>query len=79
MPGRKEQNKTDLKKAYANCYQLDIFFKGIGKTVNESKNSFSENQNRSIPISPDLTNSLQEIPCTSKEENDSSCSKHILN
>ena len=35
MPGRKEQNKRDLKKASANCYQL-----GIRKKVNESKNSF---------------------------------------
>ena len=42
MPGRKEQNKRDLKKASANCYQL-----GIRKKINESKNSFSENQNRS--------------------------------
>ena len=78
MPGRKEQNKRDLKKASANCYQLDTFFKEIRKTVNESKNSFSENQSRSTPISPDLTNSLQEIPYTSKENN-SSCSEHILN
>ena len=39
MPGRKEQNKRDLKKASANCYQLDTFFKGIRKTVNVSKNS----------------------------------------
>ena len=78
MPGRKEQNKRDLKKASANCYQLDTFFKGIRKTVHTSKNSFSENQNRSTPISPDLTNSLQEIPYTSKENN-SSCSEHILN
>ena len=54
MPGRKEQNKRDLKKASANRYQLDTFFKVIRKTVNESKNSFSENQNRSTPVSPDL-------------------------
>ena len=40
MPGRKEQNKRDLKKASANCYQLDTFFKGIRKTVNESKKVF---------------------------------------
>ena len=53
-------------------------FKGIIKTVNESKNSFSENQNRSTPISLDLTNSSQDIPCTSKENN-GPCSKHILN
>ena len=67
MPGRKEQNKRDLKKASANCYQLDIFFTGIRKTVNESKNSFSENQNKSTSISLDLTNSLQEdIPCRGK-------------
>ena len=78
MPGRKEQNKRDLKKVSANCYQLDTFYKGIRKTVNESKNSFSKNQNRSTPIFPDLTNSLQEIPCTSKQNN-SSCSEHILN
>ena len=78
MPGRKEQNKKDLKKAFASCYQLDAFFKGIIKTVNESKNSFSENQNRSTPISLDLTNSSQDIPCTSKENN-GPCSKHILN
>ena len=78
MPGRKEQNKRDLKKASANCYQLDTFFKGIRKTVNESKNSFSENQNRSTPISLDLTNSSQDIPCTSKENNSPS-SEHILN
>ena len=37
MPGRKEQNQRDLKKACANYYQLDTFFKGIGKRVNESK------------------------------------------
>ena len=78
MPGRKEQNKRDLKKASANCYQLDEFINGIRKTVNESKNSFSENQNRSTPISLDLTNSSQDIPCTSKENN-SPCSEHILN
>ena len=78
MPGRKEQNKRDLKKASANCYQLDTFFKGIRKTVNESKSSFSKNQNRSTPISLDLTNSSQDIPCTSKENN-SPCSEHILN
>ena len=78
MPGRKEQNMRDLKKASANCYQLDTFFKGIRKTVNESKNSFSENQNRSTPISLDLTNSSQDIPCTSKENN-GPCSEHILN
>ena len=78
MPGRKEQNMRDLKKVSANCYQLDTFFKGIRKTVNESKNSFSENQNRSTPISLDLTNSSQDIPCTSKENN-SPCSDHILN
>ena len=78
MPGRKEQNNRDLKKASANCYQLDTFFKGIRKTVNESKNSFSKNQNRSTPISLDLTNSSQDIPCTSKENN-SPCSEHTLN
>ena len=78
MPGRKEQNKRDLKKASANCYQLDAFIKGIRKTVNESKNSFSENQNRSTPVYLDLTNSSQDIPCTSKENN-SPCSDHILN
>ena len=78
MPERKEQNKRNLKKASANCYQMDTFFKGIRKTVNESKNSFSENQNRSTPISLDLTNSSQDIPCTSKENN-SPCSEHILN
>ena len=65
MLGRKEQNKRDFKKASANCYQLDTFFKGIRKTVNDSKSSFSENQNRSTPISLDLTNSSQDIPCTS--------------
>ena len=59
-------------------YQLDTFFKGIKKTVNESKNSFLENQNRSTPISPDLTKRAQDIPCTSKENN-SPCSEHILN
>ena len=47
IPGRKEQNQRDLKKDCANCYQLDTFFKGIRKTVNESENSFSKNQNRS--------------------------------
>ena len=78
MPGRKEQNMRDLKKASANCYQLDTFFKGIRKIVNESKNSFSENQNRSSPISPDLANRSQDITCASKENN-SSCSEHILN
>ena len=78
MPGRKEQNKRDLKKASANCYQLDAFIKGIRKTVNESKNSFSENQNRSTPVYLDLTNSSQDIPCTSKENN-SPCSEHIFN
>ena len=36
MPGRREQNKTAFAKT-KNCYQLDTFFKGIGKTVNESK------------------------------------------
>ena len=77
MPGRKEQNNRDLKKASANCYQLDTFFKGIRKTVNESK-YFSENQNRSTPISPDLTKRSQYIPYTSKENN-SPCSEHILN
>ena len=78
MPGRKYQNKRDLKKASANCYHLDTFFKGIRKTVKESKKRFSENQNRSIPISLDFTNSSQDIPCTSKE-NKSPCSEHILN
>ena len=78
MPGRKEQNKSDLKKASANCCQLDTFFKGIRKTVNESKISFSENQNRSTPISPNFTNMSQNIPCASKE-NDSRYSEHILN
>ena len=78
MSGRKEQNKGDLKKACANCYQLDIFFKEIRKTVNESKKSFAKNQNRSTPISPNLTNSSQDIRCTSKENN-SPCSEHILN
>ena len=48
MPGRKEQNKGDLKKASANCYQLDTFFKGIKKTVNESKNPFSEDQQSNL-------------------------------
>ena len=37
-----------------------------------------KNQNRSTPISPDLTNNSQDIPCTSKENN-SPCSEHILN
>ena len=60
------------------CKLLLARYKGIGKTVNESKNSFSENQNRSTPISPDLTNSSQDTPCTSKENN-SPCSEHILN
>ena len=78
MPGRKEQNNRDLKKACTNCYQLDIFFKGIRKTANESKNSFWENQNRPTPISPDLKNSSKDIPCTSKENN-SPCSEYILN
>ena len=67
-----------MKKACANCYQLDIFFKGIRKTANESKNSFWENQNRPTPISPDLKNSSKDIPCTSKENN-SPCSEYILN
>ena len=78
MSGGKEQNKRDLKKASANCCQLDTFLKGIRKTVNESKISFSENQNRSTPISPNLTNMSQNIPCTSKETN-SRYSQHILN
>ena len=39
---------------------------------------FSENKNRSTPISLDLTNSSQDIPWTSKENN-SPCSEHILN
>ena len=78
MPGRKEQNKRGLKKVSANCYQLHTFFKGTRKTVNESTNSFSENQNRSTPISLDLTNSSQDIPCTSKENN-SPCFENILN
>ena len=78
MPGRKEQNMRDLKKASAYSHQLDPFFTGIRKTVNELKNSFSENQNRSTPISPDLTNRSQDIPCTSKEKC-SPCSEHILN
>ena len=78
MPGRNEQNKRELKKASANCYQLDAFFQGIRKTVNESKNSFSEYRNRSTPISPDLTNSSQDIPFKSKENN-SPCSEHISN
>ena len=78
MPGRNEQNKRELKKASANCYQLDAFFQGIRKTVNESKNSFSEYRNRSTPISPDLLNSSQDIPFKSKENN-SPCSEHILN
>ena len=78
MPGRKEQNKRNLKKASANCYQMDTFFKGIRKTVNESKNSFSENENRFTSISLDLTNRSQDIPCTSKE-NHGPCSEHILN
>ena len=60
------------------CKLLPARYKGIRKTVNESKNSFSENQNRSTPISPGLTNSSQDIPCTSKENN-SPCSEHILN
>ena len=71
MPGRKEQNKKDSKKASANCSQL-----GIRKKVNEAKNSFPENQNRSTQISPDLTNRSQDIPCTSKENN-TPCSEHI--
>ena len=78
MPGRKEPNKRDFKKASANCYQLDTFFKGIRKAVNGSKNSFSENQNRFTPISLDLTNSSQDISCTSKDNN-SPCSEQILN
>ena len=78
MPGRKEQNKRNLKKASAICYQLDTFLKGIRKTVNESKNSFSENENRSTSVSLDLTNRSQDIPCTSKENN-SPYSEHILN
>ena len=40
MPGRKKQNKRDLKKASANCYRLDTFFKGNRKTVNVSKTVF---------------------------------------
>ena len=78
MPGRKEQNNRDLKKTSANCYQLDTFSKGIRKTVIESKNSFSKNQNRSTPISLDLTNSLQDIPRKSKVNN-SPCSERVLN
>ena len=78
MPGRKEQNKRGLKKACANCNQLGTFFKGIRKTVNESKNSFLDNQNRSTPVSPDLTNNSRDIRCTSKENN-SPCSERILN
>ena len=78
MSGRKEQNNRDLKKASANCYQLDTFFKGIRKTVNESKKSFSENQNRSTLISLDLANSSQDILCISKENNNP-CSERILN
>ena len=57
---------------------LIFLFKGVRKTVNESKNSFSENQNRSTPKSLDFTNSSQDIPCTSKE-NIIPCSEHILN
>ena len=78
MNGRKEQNQRDLKRACADCYQVDTFFKGIRKTVNKSKNSFLESQNRSIPISLAFTNSSQDIPCTSKENN-SPCSEHNLN
>ena len=77
MPGRREQNKTAFAKT-KNCYQLDTFFKGIGKTVNESKNSFLENQNRSTPISLGLANSSRDIPCASKDNN-RPCSEHILN
>ena len=66
----------DLKKASAYSHQLDPFFTGIRKTVNELKNSFPENQNRSTPVSPDLTNRSQDIPCTSKENN-TPCSEHI--
>ena len=58
MPGRKEQNQRDLKKACANYYQLDTFFKGIGKTVNESKNCCSENQS----TSPQYLRILQIVP-----------------
>ena len=77
MPGRKEKNKRGFKKASVNCHQLDALFKGIRKTVSESKNSFSENPNRFTPISPDFTNRLQGIPCTTKKNN-SACSEHIL-
>ena len=78
MPGRKEQNKRGLRIACTNCNQLGTFFKGIRKTVNESKNSFLDNQNRSTPVSPDLTNNSRDIRCTSKENN-SPCSQRILN
>ena len=78
MPGRKEQNKRDLKKACANCYQLDTLFKGIRKATSESKNRYCENKKNPTPISPDLESSSQDIPCTSKENN-SPCSEHILN
>ena len=78
MPGRKEQNKRDLKKACTNCYQLDTLFKGTRKATNESKNRYCENKKNPTLISPDLESSSQDIPCTSKENN-SPCSEHILN
>ena len=43
-----------------------------------SQKIFLENQSRSTPISPDLTDRSQDIPCKSKENN-SPCSEHILN
>ena len=43
-----------------------------------SQKNFLENQSRSTPISPDLTDRSQDIPCKSKENN-SPCSEHILN
>ena len=67
-----------MKKACANCYQLGTLFKGIRKATNESKNRYCENKKKPTPIYPDLENSSQDIPCTSKENN-SPCSEHILN
>ena len=48
MPGTKEQNEWDLKKSSADCYQLNASCKGIRKIVNESKNSSSDHENRSV-------------------------------
>ena len=62
-----------MKKSPADCQQLSTSCKGISEIVNESKNSSSDHENRSIGVSLDPLNSSHVIQSTSP------CSEHILN